>query len=225
MGERSVPQQLRTLEVRGLTYAHPNSATGIQDISFTLTRGTLTVITGRIGSGKTTLLRVLLGLLPKHSGEIYWNGELIKNPADFLTPPRAAYTPQVPRLFSESLKDNVLLGVEADDAALQDALRLAVLDRDVAQLEHGLDTQVGPRGVRLSGGQIQRAAAARMLVRQPDLLVFDDLSSALDVETEALLWQRLFASNPQTTILAISHRRAALTRADQILTMEDGRLI
>jgi len=105
-----------------------------------------------------------------------------------------------------------------------------VLNPDVATLEDGLDTVVGPRGVRLSGGQVQRAAAARMLVRQSQLLVFDDLSSALDVETEKKLWERLFKAGsggggrPAPTCLVVSHRRPVLQRADQILVMVDGRV-
>ena len=87
----------------------------------------------------------------------------------------------------------------------------------------GLETLVGPRGVRLSGGQVQRAAAARMLVRRPELLVFDDLSSALDVDTERLLWERLFADG-ERTCLVVSHRPEALRRADRILVLKDGRV-
>jgi ATP-binding cassette subfamily B protein len=83
---------------------------------------------------------------------------------------------------------------------------------------------VGPLGVRLSGGQVQRSAAARMFVRQPELLVFDDLSSALDVETERLLWQRLFAEQPKATCLVVSHRKPALQQADQIVLLEGGRV-
>ena len=81
---------------------------------------------------------------------------------------------------------------------------------------------VGPRGVRLSGGQMQRAAAARMFVRQPELLVFDDLSSALDVETERLLWERLATTPDHTTVIAVSHRRVALQRADWIIVLKAG---
>jgi ATP-binding cassette subfamily B protein len=180
-------------------------------------------VTGRIGSGKTTLLRVLLGLLPKEDGEIVWNGELVVDPAAFFRPPRSAYTPQTPRLFSASLRENILLGLPEAEVDLAGAIYTAVLDPDIATLENGLDTVVGPRGVRLSGGQAQRAAAARMFIRQPDLLVFDDLSSALDVETEALLWARLWRRPQPPTILAVSHRRAALQRADQIVLMVDGR--
>jgi ATP-binding cassette subfamily B protein len=96
-------------------------------------------------------------------------------------------------------------------------------------MELGLDTPVGPRGVRLSGGQIQRAAAARMFARDAELLVFDDLSSALDVETEQLLWERLFAGakgqQAALTCLVVSHRRAALLRADKIILMQHGRIL
>jgi ABC-type multidrug transport system fused ATPase/permease subunit len=97
-----------------------------------------------------------------------------------------------------------------------------VLERDLAGFPAGLETVIGARGVRLSGGQIQRTAAARMFVRSPELLVFDDLSSALDVETEQVLWQRVFALD--ATCLVVSHRRAVLERADQILLLEEGRI-
>ena len=97
------------------------------------------------------------------------------------------------------------------------------LERDIDDLESGLDTIVGPRGVKLSGGQLRRAAAARMFVREPELLVFDDLSSGLDVETEQTLWERL-SDRPNSTILAVSHRRAALQRADHIIVLKDGRV-
>ena len=129
----------------------------------------------------------------------------------------------MPRLFSETLKDNILLGLPEERVNVPAALRSAVLEPDVAQLENGLDTLVGSRGVKLSGGQAQRAAAARMFVRDPELLVFDDLSSALDVETERQLWERVFA-HPDATCLVVSHRRAALQRADRIIVLKDGKV-
>ena len=213
----------QTLEVANLSYRHPESRRGIETISFTVRRGTFTVITGRIGSGKTTLLRVLLGLLPKDTGEIRWNGAIVTDPAGFFVPPRTAYTPQVPRLFSQSLRENILLGLPEERVDMEGAIHLGVMEPDVAVMEHGLDTVVGPRGVRLSGGQVQRAAAARMFVRDAELLVFDDLSSALDVETERRLWQRVFAQR-EGTYLVVTHRRAPLRRADHIIVLKDGHI-
>jgi ATP-binding cassette subfamily B protein len=179
------------------------------------------VIAGRIGSGKTTLLRALLGLLPPDGGEVSWNGRPIEDPAHFFVPPHSAYTPQIPRLFSETLRDNILMGLPNDEEAVERAVAAAVLAPDIDTLAAGLDTPVGTRGVKLSGGQVQRAAAARMFVRDAELLVVDDLSSALDVETERLLWDRLF-SRQGVTCLAVSHRRVALQRADQIIVLKDG---
>jgi ATP-binding cassette subfamily B protein len=180
------------------------------------------VITGRIGAGKTTLLRTLLGLLPPTGGTVLWNGTPVPDPAAWFVPPHSAYTPQVPRLFSAPLRDNILLGLREDAGVdLPGALEAAVLETDLAALEAGLDTRVGPRGVKLSGGQQQRAAAARMFVRAPDLLVVDDLSSALDVDTERLLWDRV-AARQGGTVLAVSHRQAALRRADLIVVLKDG---
>ncbi|MEJ2208875.1 MAG: ABC transporter ATP-binding protein [Anaerolineae bacterium] len=233
--------RLQTLDVEGLTFRYPDpaqsggigkqGARGVEGVDLHLARGTLTVITGRIGSGKTTLLRALLGLLPPDAGRVYWNGRLVDDAAAFLVPPRCAYAAQVPLLFSESLRDNVLMGLPLQEQRLADALWLAVMEDDVAALEQGLETLVGSKGVRLSGGQQQRLAAARAFVRSPELLVLDDLSSALDVETERLLWQRLFArreSGPgvsqlaPATYLVVSHRRPALQRADQIVVLKDG---
>ncbi len=224
MPARTTADRLERLEVRGLSFSYPGSDKGIEDISMTLERGSFTVVTGRIGAGKTTLLRALLGLVQPDRGEVLWNGEIVDQPARFFVPPRSAYTPQVPKLFSMSLRDNLLLGLRNSDESVRQAIRSAALDRDLGNMPEGLDTLVGPRGMRLSGGQIQRAAAARMFVRAPELLVFDDLSSALDVETEKTLWERLFEEHVEATALVVSHRRPALQRADQIIVMRDGRV-
>ncbi len=217
----------QSLEARGLSYHFPSTGRGIEGVIFALRPGSFTVVTGRIGSGKSTLLRVLLGQLPRDAGEIFYDGHMVGDPAAFFRPPLCAYTPQVPRLFSVSLRANILMGLPDDEALLSAAVHRAVLEPDVAALEHGLDTVVGPRGVRLSGGQVQRTAAARMLARGTAMLVCDDLSSALDVETERALWERVLAPGPdgvRPTCLVVSHRRPVLRRADWIIVMAEGKV-
>jgi ATP-binding cassette, subfamily B, bacterial len=224
---RPARRALQRLRVVGLRSRHPDGTTALEDVSFELRRGSFTVVTGRVGSGKSTLVRVLMGLLPREAGEVWWNDRLVEDPASWFVPPRSAYTSQVPRLFSDTLRENVTMGRDGGDDELDAVIRLAVMERDLEVLHRGLDTEVGSRGVRLSGGQVQRSAAARMFMRGADLLVFDDLSSALDVETERLLWEGLFERHDgrDVTCLVVSHRRAALERADQVLVMDGGRIV
>jgi len=222
--EKADTHHFETIEVQGLVHEYSRTGRGIWDVDLKLERGSFTVVTGRVGSGKTTLLRTLLGALPRQAGEIRWNGQVVEDPDTFLVPPRVAYTSQVPRLFSEALRHNILMGLEQNRVDLDGAIESAVLERDIRQLESGLDTIVGPRGVKLSGGQVRRAAAARMFVRDAELLIFDDLSSALDVETEQTLWERVFDLRDVTS-LVVSHRRAALRRADHIIVLKEGRIV
>jgi ATP-binding cassette subfamily B protein len=222
---KTASDRLKDLRVEGLSYRYPETGRGIEGINLRLRPGSFTVITGRVGSGKSTLLKALLGLVPKDEGSIRWNEQTVEDPASFMVPPHSAYTPQVPRLFSETLRDNILMGLPTDRTDLDAAIHLAVMERDVEGMEGGLETVVGPKGVRLSGGQIQRAAAARMLVRDPELLVFDDLSSALDVETEQLLWERIFAHREgEVACLVVSHRRAVLRQASHIVVLKEGKV-
>jgi ATP-binding cassette subfamily B protein len=223
LDEEPAPVPLERLEARGISYRHPSSGRGLERLDLSLSRGSFTVITGRVASGKTTLLRVLLGLLPHDEGQIKWNDKQVDDPGGFFVPPQCAYISQIPWLFSGTLRENILLGIKEDSEALTEAIRLSVFEQDLAQMPNGLETVIGPKGIRLSGGQMQRAAAARMFVRRPDLLVMDDLSSALDVETEEQLWKRLTAMR-DITCLVVSHRRAAYRQADHIIVLKDGKV-
>jgi ATP-binding cassette, subfamily B, bacterial len=187
-----------------------------------LRAGELVVITGRVGSGKTTLLRALLGLLPA-TGDLFWNGEPITDPAAFMIPPRCGYLAQTPVLLTGTVRENLLLGLPLEDLDLEPAISDAALERDLAGFPAGLETVIGRRGLRLSGGQIQRTAAARMLARRPRVAIVDDLSSALDLATEAEVWRRLRARTDMAC-LAASHRRSVLRLADRIVILRAGQV-
>ena len=220
---KTAGHRLESVELDGLTYRHPESGRGIEGVSLTVPRGSFVVVTGRIGSGKTTLLEVMLGLRPPDDGEIRLNGRPVDDPWDVFAPPLCAYTPQAPWLFSDTLRANILMGLGASERELAAAVPAG---------RHGGGRRLPggrygdgrrPAGRSPFGGQVQRTAAARMFAREPELLVFDDLSSALDVETEQRLWDRLFEL-PETTALVVSHRRAAYRRADRIVVLKEGRV-
>ena len=214
---------LERLDVIGLSARYPSGA-GVHDVSFSVMRSEFVVVTGPVGAGKSTLLRALLGLAwqAEVAGEVRWNGVRIDDRGSFLVPPNAAFLPQVPQLISDSVADNISFGrVEADRIAR--ATELAVMDADIAGMPDGIETMIGPRGLRLSGGQRQRLAGARAIVHDPELVVLDDLSSALDVETELRLWQNL--ADAGMTVIAVSHRAVAFDRADRVLRLEGGRIV
>jgi len=214
---------LERFDVDGLTVSYGEREV-LHDVSFSMRSGEFVVITGPVGAGKSTLLRVLLGLVWQADveGSVRWNGVEIDDRSAFLVPPNAAFLSQVPQLISDSVADNVSLGaVDAD--ALVRAFELAAIADDIAEMPDGADTLIGPRGLRLSGGQRQRLATARALVHAPELVVLDDLSSALDVETEVQLWTNL--ADAGMTVIAVSHRAVAFDRADQVLRLDAGRLI
>ncbi len=226
----AIPEVLAPLEqltVCGLTLRHAGGR-GIEAVDLSLQAGTTTIISGRIGAGKTTLLQAILGLIKPDAGTIMWNGQQLNSDMALLKPPYAAYTAQVPQLLSLSVRDNILLGMQLSEAELHDALSRVDLLTDLAGFAEGLETQIGAAGMRLSGGQAQRLATARMLVRGAGLLVMDDVSSALDVHTEQRLWdgiERLRKNGSRLTILAVSHRPEVLRRADQVIMLEEGRVL
>ncbi|MCA9834391.1 MAG: ABC transporter ATP-binding protein [Thermomicrobiales bacterium] len=183
-----------------------------------LPRGQMIAITGRIGSGKTRVLQSLLELDPAGEAAFLLDSAALDNVSEDLN---IGYVPQVPKLFHGTVRENILLDRDVDEVSLHEALTLAALDYDLARFPDGLDTIVGARGLRVSGGQAQRIALTRALVTRPMLLVVDDLSSALDVDTERAVWSGL-RSQPVLTILAVSHRRFVLEQADEIVVLRAG---
>ncbi len=164
-------------------------------------------------------------MLPHTQADILWNGVPIVDAALQFVPPSVAYTSQVPRLFSESIRANVLQGRAFTQSALADGIHGAVFEYDVSQFDDGVETLVGARGVRLSGGQVQRSAFARMLYNRPQFWCIDDVSSALDVVTEQQLWQRFAQLRADVACLVITHRPQVLAMADEILILDHGQIV
>jgi ABC-type multidrug transport system fused ATPase/permease subunit len=212
-----VREELQRLELSGLTAVHDDGTLGVEDVDLTVDKGELVLLLGQIGSGKSSLLAALAGLVD-HTGSIRWNGKEIGDPQLFLRPGQVAYVAQVPRVLSGTFADNLRLDhpreldLPVDDARLTD---------DIAEAG-GVEAVVGHRGVRLSGGQVQRLALARALAADAELVVADDVSSALDARTEVELWAAL--RNRGTTVLGSTSKRAALTQADRVVVLEQGRI-
>jgi len=214
--------QLTRFDVRDLTVTWSDGTYGIKNVSFSVKPGALLVITGSVGAGKSTLLRAVMGMLPQTFGEIRWNDDVVVHPGVQFVPPAVAYTSQVPRLFSDSLQENIVQGRNVEEPSLNEAIHGAVFEYDVARFEHGVNTMVGARGVRLSGGQIQRAAFARMLYNRPQLWCIDDISSALDIETEQQLWQRFAQIRADVACVVVTHRPQVMQMADEIIILDAG---
>ncbi len=214
-GHRDRPAGLERLELRGLTAVHDDGTIGVEGVDLTIERGELVLLLGRVGAGKSSLLSALAGLM-EHRGSIVWNGTEVDDPQAFLRPGRVAHVAQVPRVLSGTFADNVRLDHPREVAGPLDAARLTM---DVADAG-GPDALVGHRGVRLSGGQVQRLALARALATEAELLLADDVSSALDAATEIELWSELRERG--TTVVGATSKRAALARADRVVVLDDG---
>ena len=213
-----VRDPLRTLELVGLSAIHDDGTVGVSDVDLTIARDELVLLLGQVGSGKSSLLAALAGLVSS-TGDVRWNGRPVGDPQAFLRPGRVAHVAQVPRVFSGTFTANVQL--DHSDRAVRPALETARLTSDV-DAAGGPDSVVGHRGVRLSGGQVQRLALARGLACDAELLLADDVSSALDAATEIELWGALRERG--ATVVGATSKRAALAQADRVVVLVEGRI-
>jgi ATP-binding cassette, subfamily B, bacterial len=212
-------EPLQTLQLRGFSAVHENGTVGAQDIDLDVNRGELVLVLGPVGAGKSSLLRALAGIV-HHTGDLCWNGRPVDAPETFLRPNQVGYVAQLPRVLSGTIADNIALGHEVDAAG---AVSTAQLEHDLAAAGGGLQLLIGHKGTRLSGGQLQRLALARALAPRTELLVADDVSSALDVTTELELWRALRTHG--VTVVGSTSKRAALSRADRVVVLIGGRAV
>ena len=219
--------EFERFEMKGVSFSHEGrSKTILNGLDFTLRRGELVGIMGESGVGKSTFLDIFLGLFHQIGGEVLVNGaEIASQLRDWHR--IVGYVPQHVFLSDATIRSNVALGLadrDIDEAAVVRALRLAQLDEFVRNLEDGLDTVVGERGIRLSGGQRQRVGIARALYGIPDILVFDEATSSLDSQTERAFLQSISDLKTEYTMLVIAHRKTTLKDCSRILVLEGGKL-
>jgi ATP-binding cassette subfamily B protein len=219
-----------SIELDSLTFAYPDQPERpvLHDLSATIPAGSVVGIFGRTGSGKTTLMRLLARLYNPPPGMIRIDGTDLTAIDLEAWRERLAVVEQRPFLFSDTLAANVALAGRNEPERLEDAIQRAALGPDLERLPDGLDTLVGQRGIMLSGGQRQRVALARGLYRGGDLLILDDVLSAVDHTTEQRLLTTLHGlggSETSPTIFIVAHRLSAIRHADQILVLDDGRLV
>jgi ATP-binding cassette subfamily B protein len=212
---------LRDVEFRYDGAARPT----LQGVTFDLAAGRTLAVVGPTGSGKSTLAGLLVRLVDPHTGTVLLDGVDLRTLREGEVSSQVAFVAQSTFLFDDTVRDNVTLGEEYDDEQVHQALRIAAAEDFVAALPAGPDTHIGERGASLSGGQRQRLALARAVIRRPRLLVLDDATSAVDPSVEARILDALRAADRPATVVVVAYRQATIALADEVLWIENGRLI
>jgi len=198
----------------------------LKDVSFTIPAGTITAVVGQSGAGKSTLARLLFRFYDVQSGMILVDGQNIQDVQQASLRKAIGIVPQDTVLFNDTIAYNIAYGSPgASLEAIQEAARAAQMSQFIEHLPEGYETQVGERGLKLSGGEKQRVAIARTLLKKPALLIFDEATSALDSKTERAFQEELFNLARNRTTLIIAHRLSTVVHADQILVMDQGKII
>ena len=219
-------EEISSVEFKDVYFTYPNTTVPVlSGISFKAEGGDFLSIMGHTGAGKTTILKLLMRYYTPDSGDVLINGVSIDDYTLDSVRDKIGFVSQEPFLFYGSIKDNVIYNQSANDDELQTALELAGAWEFIQELEEGLETMVGDRGAKLSGGQRARVSLARALLKQPSLLILDEASSALDAETERRIQENLIASGNDRATLAVAHRLSTIRNADEILSMVDGAVV
>jgi ATP-binding cassette, subfamily C, bacterial len=213
------------LRVENICFSYGEEFNVLDGVSLEIAAGEKVALVGASGGGKSTLVQIILGLYPAKSGELYFDGINIRDIGLDVVRENVATVLQHPAMLNDSVRENLCLGRELDDATLWQAVEIAQLRDVIEDMPNGLDTIVGRSGVRLSGGQRQRLAIARMILSDPKVVILDEATSALDTETEARLHDAMHAFLQNRTTLIIAHRLSAVRQADRVLVFDAGQII
>lgn len=210
--------------VSNVNFSYDGENNVLNDLSLNIPAGKKVALVGASGGGKSTLIQLLIGVYRANSGQIRFNGETCDDISFDVIRGEIAVVLQQPILFNDTLRHNLTLGGEHDEADLWRALEIAQMQDVISKLDHGLDSQIGRNGIRLSGGQRQRLAIARMVLSNPKFVILDEATSALDTATESALHKALNEFLKGRTTLIVAHRLSAVKQADLIYVLEDGRV-
>ncbi|PNH88358.1 ABC transporter ATP-binding protein [Vibrio diazotrophicus] len=210
--------------VSNVNFSYDGENNVLKDLSLNIPSGKKVALVGASGGGKSTLIQLLIGVYRANSGQIRFNGETCDDISFDVIRGEIAVVLQQPILFNDTLRHNLTLGGEHDEAELWRALEIAQMHDVISKLDHGLDSQIGRNGIRLSGGQRQRLAIARMVLSNPKFVILDEATSALDTATESALHKALNEFLKGRTTLIVAHRLSAVKQADLIYVLEDGRV-
>lgn len=213
-----------SVDIENVTFSYTLENTVLNQLSLSIPAGKKVALVGASGGGKSTLIQLLIGVYRADSGHIKYNGETTDDISFDVIRNQIAVVLQQPILFNDTLRHNLTLGADYDEMSLWRALDIAQMQDVIAQLNDGLDTQIGKNGVRLSGGQRQRLAIARMVLSNPKFVILDEATSALDTATEAALHKALSEFLKDRTTLIVAHRLSAVKQADLIYVLEDGQV-
>ena len=217
---------IESIEFKNVHFTYPNTSTKVlSGISFSVAGGQFLGVMGHTGAGKTTILKLLMRYYVPDSGEVLINGNDINNYTLESVRDAIGFVSQDPFLFYGTIRDNVRYNQEATDEDLSIALELAGALEFVKELEDGMETMVGDRGAKLSGGQRARVSLARALLKKPSLLILDEASSALDAETERRIQENLLSTGSGRATIAVAHRLSTIRNANEILAMVDGAVV
>tara|TARA_B100000965_G_scaffold331106_1_gene295105 strand:- start:3292 stop:5046 length:1755 start_codon:yes stop_codon:yes gene_type:complete len=225
-GEKPFTGLDREIHLTGVSFNYAEGQPALSDLELSIPAGKMTALVGASGAGKSTLADIVMGLQQPSAGRITVDGEPMEDLDMGSYRWAVGYVPQQSALFNASIRENIKwANPNATEEDIRTACSLANAEEFIRGLDEGLETVVGDRGVRLSGGQVQRIALARALVREPALLVLDEATSALDSESEALIQSAIESIIGQTTILAIAHRLSTISQADNIIVLDRGRVV